>query len=206
MEKQLLQVLEFQKAFSVDCPDKPVMLKKSRSRLRQKLLQEEVGELGEAKNIIEVSDAMCDILYILLGTAHEYGLADRMGMLFDEVHGSNMSKLGIDKKPRFRKDGKVLKQKGYRKPKLKPIIERDFTVYKESEVMKELAEVEVKATERKVIKNIMSRLNFFDRMMFKFNLFLEKRLSKKVDVKFPQKIDGNITVSVYGKDYYVYNS
>lgn len=206
MEKQLLQVLEFQKAFSVDCPDKPVMLKKPRSRLRQKLLQEEVEELSEAKNIIEVSDAMCDILYILLGTAHEYGLADRLGMLFDEVHGSNMSKLGIDKKPRFRKDGKVLKQKGYRKPKLKPIVERDFTVYRDSDIMKELAEVEVKATEKKVIKNIMSRLNLFDRMMFKFNLFLEKKLSKKVDVKFPQKIDGNITVSVYGKDYYVYNS
>lgn len=206
MEKQLLQVLEFQKAFSVDCPDKPVMLKKPRSRLRQKLLQEEVGELGEAKNIIEVSDAMCDILYILLGTAHEYGLADRMGMLFDEVHGSNMSKLGIDKKPRFRKDGKVLKQKGYRKPKLKPIIERDFTIYKESEVMKELAEVEMRATERKVIGNIMSRLKFWDRMLFKINLFIERKLSKKIEIKFPQKIDDPITVCVYGKDYYVYNS
>jgi len=206
MEKQLLQVLEFQKAFSVDCPAKPLMLKNPRARLRQKLLQEEVKELSEAKNIVAASDAMCDILYILLGTAHEYGVADRMEMLFDEVHGSNMSKLGIDKKPRFRKDGKVLKQKGYRKPKLKPILERDFTVYKESEVMKELAEVEKKASERKVINNIMSRLNFFDRIMFKFNLFLENRLSKKVEVKFPQRIDGHITVCVYGKEYYVYNS
>jgi len=206
MEKQLLQVLEFQKAFSVDCPSKPTMLKKSRTRLRQKLLQEEVNELGEAKNIVDVSDAMCDILYILLGTAHEHGLADRIEMLFDEVHGSNMSKLGIDGKPRFRKDGKVLKQKGYRKPKLKPIIERDFTIYKESEVMKELAEVEMRATERKVIGNIISKLKFWDRMLFKINLFIEKKLSKKIEVKFPQKIDGPITICVYGKEYYVYNS
>ena len=51
MEKQLLQVLEFQKAFSVDCPSKPTMLKKTRARLRQKLLQEEVTELGEAKKL-----------------------------------------------------------------------------------------------------------------------------------------------------------
>lgn len=206
MEKQLLQVLEFQKAFNVECPSNPVMVKNPRARLRQKLLQEEVKELSEAKNIVDASDAMCDILYILLGTAHEYGVADRMEMLFDEVHGSNMSKLGIDKKPRFRKDGKVLKQKGYRKPKLKPILERDFTVYKESEIMKELAEVEAKATERKVIKNIMSKLKFWDRMLFKINIFIEKKLSKKIEVKFPKKIDGHITVCVYGKEYYVYNS
>ena len=72
--------------------------------------------------------------------------------------------------------------------------------------MKELAEVERRATERKVIGNIMSRLNFWDRMLFKINLFLERKLSKKVEVKFPQRIDGFITVCVYGKEYYVYNS
>ena len=206
MEKQLLQVLKFQEAFDVVCHDRPIMIDKKRARLRQRLLQEEVTELAEAENIIEVSDAMCDILYILLGSAHEYGLADRVELLFDEVHASNMSKLGHDKKPKFRKDGKVLKPKGYRKPNLLPIIARDFTVYKQSEVMKELAEVEKNLTERKVIKNILSRLNFLDRIKFKINLFLEKQLLKKVEVKFPQKVDGNIVVSVYGKDYNVPNS
>jgi predicted HAD superfamily Cof-like phosphohydrolase len=206
MEKQLLQVLEFQKAFDVECSDKPKMIKKTRSRLRYKLLLEEVEELGEAKNILDVSDAICDILYVLLGSAHEYGIADRLEMLFDEVHGSNMSKMGIDGKPKFRKDGKVVKQKGYRKPKLRPILERDFTVYKNSDVMRELAEVERKLTEKKIIKSIMSNLKFFDRMKFKLNLFLERSLQKKVEVKFPQKIDGHITVNVYGKRYYVSNS
>ncbi len=206
MEKQLLQVLEFQKAFNVECKDKPEMLDKKRARLRQRLLQEEVGELAQAKTILDVSDAMIDVMYILLGSAHEYGIADRMEMLFNEIHESNMSKLGIDGKPKFRKDGKVMKQKGYRRPKLKPILERDFTVYKNSEVMKELAEVEKKLTEKKIIKSIMSNLNFFDRMKFKLNLFLEKNLLNKVEVKFPQKVDGHITVHVYGKRYYVSNS
>ena len=206
MEKQLLQVLEFQKAFDVECSDKPKMIKKTRSRLRYKLLLEEVEELGEAKNILDVSDAICDILYVLLGSAHEYGIADRLEMLFDEIHGSNMSKLGIDGKPKFRKDGKVVKQKGYRKPKLRPILERDFTVYKQSEVMKELAEIEKKATERFIIQKIMSNLGFFDRLRFKLNLLLEKNLSKKVEVKWPQRIDDSIIVSVYGKNYHVPNS
>jgi len=206
MEKQLLQVLEFQKAFNVECKDKPGMIDKKRARLRQRLLQEEVGELAQAKTILDVSDAMVDVMYILLGSAHEYGIADRMELLFNEVHESNMSKLGVDGRPKFRKDGKVMKQKGYRRPKLKPILERDFTVYKNSEVMKELAEVEKKLTEKKIIKSIMSNLNFFDRMKFKFNLFLEKNLAKKVDVRFPQKIDGNIIIHIYGKRYHVSNS
>jgi len=206
MEKQLLQVLEFQKAFNVECKDKPGMLDKKRARLRQRLLQEEVGELAQAKTILDVSDAMIDVMYILLGSAHEYGIADRMEMLFNEIHESNMSKLGIDGKPKFRKDGKVMKQKGYRRPKLKPILERDFTVYKQSEVMKELAEYEKKATERLIIQKIMSNLGFFDRLRFKLNLLLEKNLSKKVEVKWPQRMDNDIVVSVYGKNYNVSNS
>lgn len=206
MEKQLLQVLEFQRAFDVECPLKPKMLDKKRARLRQRLLQEEVNELGKAKDMVQVSDAMCDILYILLGSAHEYGLADRMEMLFDEVHSSNMSKMGIDGKAKFRKDGKVLKQKGYRKPKLEPIIDRDFTVYSQSEVMKELAEIERKNTEKIIIEKIMSSLNFFDRLKFRINIFLEKSLSRRIQVNFPQRIHDPITVTVYGKTYNVPNS
>lgn len=206
MEKQLLQVLEFQKAFNVECKDKPEMLDKKRARLRQRLLQEEVGELAQAKTILDVSDAMIDVMYILLGSAHEYGIADRMEMLFNEIHESNMSKLGIDGKPRFRKDGKVMKQKGYRRPKLKPILERDFTVYKNSEVMKELAEIEADFMEKKVMKIIASNLNFFDRIKFKLNLFLERGLQKKVKITFPKRAGDNLAVHVYGKRYYVSNS
>jgi len=93
MERQILQVLEFQNAFEVKMPIQPKMLSRKRARLRQALLEEEVKELREAKNILDVADAICDILYITYGTAHEYGMADRLVMLFDEVHRSNMSKM-----------------------------------------------------------------------------------------------------------------
>ncbi len=78
MERQILQVLEFQKAFKVAMPDQPKMLSKRRARLRQSLLEEEVKELREANNILDVADAVCDILYITYGTAHEYGISVRM--------------------------------------------------------------------------------------------------------------------------------
>jgi predicted HAD superfamily Cof-like phosphohydrolase len=166
MEKQLLQVRDFQAAFGAEMPDKPKMLGKKRARLRQTLLQEEVTELAEAKDLVDVADALTDILYITYGTIHEYGLADRAVMLFDEVHRSNMSKLDFDGKPIFREDGKVLKPETYLPPKLQPILERDFTVYKESEVMKEIAEIQKKETEKRIIKRIYNKLNLFDRLLF----------------------------------------
>jgi predicted HAD superfamily Cof-like phosphohydrolase len=88
-------------------------------------LQEEVLELHEAwsnEDIVEVADAITDCLYILFGTAIEFGLQDKLEALFDEVHGSNMSKLDENGKPIYRNDGKVLKSENYYKPNLKKII------------------------------------------------------------------------------------
>ena len=173
MERQILQVLEFQNAFKVAMPSQPKMLSKRRARLRQSLLEEEVKELREANNILDVADAVCDILYITYGTAHEYGIADRLVMLFDEVHRSNMSKMGPDGKPVFRKDGKVLKPDTYLEPKLRPILERDFNVYKNSEVMKDAAEVmEAIAREEKNLLNsrienkLKKNLKLVDRLRY----------------------------------------
>jgi predicted HAD superfamily Cof-like phosphohydrolase len=146
MEKQILSVVKFQEAFGIKTPSQPKMLSRARKKLRQNLLEEEVKELKDANNVLDVADAICDILYITLGTAHEHGLSDRLVMLFDEVHSSNMSKIGEDGKAIFREDGKVLKPESYRAPNLRPIIERDFSVYKNSEVAKEIAEIESKST------------------------------------------------------------
>ena len=201
MEKQLLQVRNFQAAFGVEMPDKPKMLGKKRARLRQTLLQEEVTELAEAKDLVDVADALTDILYITYGTIHEYGLADRAVMLFDEVHRSNMSKLDFDGKPIFREDGKVMKPETYLPPKLQPILERDFTVYKESEVMKEIAEIQKKETEKRIIKRIYNKLNLFDRLLFWLYNKAEDKLKNKIEVKFPKAIDGEIVVRVYHKEY-----
>jgi hypothetical protein len=203
MEKQILDVTKFQEAFGISTPIQPKMLSKKRAALRQRLLEEEVQELRDATNILEVADAICDIMYITIGTAQEHGLADRLIMLFDEVHASNMTKLGDDGKAIFRKDGKVMKPETYRAPKLRPIIERDFSVYKNSDVAKEIAEIEAKSTTMKIRNKVSSKLNIFDRILFKIYNAIESRLSKRVDVKFPQQVHGDIVVEVYGKEYIV---
>lgn len=201
MEKQLLQVREFQVAFDAPLPPKPKMLSKHRAALRQRLLQEEVDELKDSKNLIDVADALSDILYITFGTAHEYGLADRLTMLFDEVHTSNMTKLGEDGKPIYREDGKVLKPVGYRAPNLRPIIERDFTVYKNSEAMQELAREVKQASEKRIENKIKSKLNILDRVLFWVSNKIESRLKKRVQVEFPMSVFDKIQVTVYGKRY-----
>lgn len=203
MEKQILDVTKFQEAFGIQTPKQPKMLSKKRRILRQRLLEEEVKELSESKNIIDVADAICDIMYIAIGTAQEYGLSDRLVMLFDEVHSSNMSKVGPDGKAIFREDGKILKPESYREPKLRPIIERDFSIYKESDVMKEIANIEKESTTKKIQKKIAKHLNIFDRLLFWVYDKIETRLSKRVEVKFPQSVHEDIVVSVYKKDYIV---
>lgn len=203
MEKQILQVKEFQDAFGASCAERPTMLKKKRAALRQSLLQEEVDELKSAKNIVDVADAVTDCLYILYGTAHEYGIADRLVMLFDEVHRSNMSKVGEDGKAIFREDGKVLKPDTYSPPKLEPILERDWTIYKGNEIIDEIAAIEKKNTESKVQKKILKELNLFDRILCRIYDKIEARLNKRVEITFPQRIIDPIIVKVYGKEHVI---
>ena len=69
-----------------------------------------------------MADAIVDCMYILLGTAHEFGIADRLVACFNEVHRSNMSKLDVNGKPVYRADGKVIKGEFYSKPDLASII------------------------------------------------------------------------------------
>jgi predicted HAD superfamily Cof-like phosphohydrolase len=127
MKKQLKQVEDFQKAFGGFIGEGASFPPLDRCVLRQRLLQEEVLELHEAwsnKDIIEVADAITDCLYILFGTAIEFGLQDKLEDFFDEVHGSNMSKLDENGKPIYRNDGKVLKSEKYYKPDLKKILDK----------------------------------------------------------------------------------
>ena len=203
MEKQLLQVLDFQNSFGISNPGKPKMLSKKRKALRQLLLEEEVQELREATNIIEVADALTDILYITYGTIHEYGLADRATMLFDEVHRSNMSKVGPDGQAIFRADGKVMKPETYSDPNLRPIIERDFSIYKENEILQELATMVKQENEDKIVSKIKNKLNLIDKFLFWLNDKIEKNLKRKIEVKFPIKSSDNIVVNIYGEDHLV---
>ena len=92
-------------------------------QLRIDLIQEELNELKEAINnndIIEVADALTDILYVTYGAGHSFGVD--LDSCFNEVQSSNMSKLGDDGKPIYNESGKVMKGPNYFKPNIKKII------------------------------------------------------------------------------------
>lgn len=91
--------------------------------LRLELIQEELNELREAignADIVEVADALTDILYVTYGAGHAFGI--NLDKCFEEVQASNMSKLGEDGKPIYREDGKVLKGPNFFEPNLKQFV------------------------------------------------------------------------------------
>ena len=92
--------------------------------LRLSLIQEELDELTKAINendILEVADALTDILYVTYGAGHAFGV--NLDKCFDEVQQSNMSKLGSDKKPIYNESGKVMKGPNYFKPDLSQFVQ-----------------------------------------------------------------------------------
>ena len=93
------------------------------NELRINLIKEELDELIEAmnkKDLLEVADALTDILYVTYGTGHAFGI--NLDKCFDEVQTSNMSKLGEDGKPIYNEHGKVMKGPNYFKPNLKKFV------------------------------------------------------------------------------------
>jgi predicted HAD superfamily Cof-like phosphohydrolase len=126
MRNQLKSVKIFHEAFGVKISNKPTLkLSKHTLKLRHSLMQEENNEYLKAveeKNLIEVADALGDMLYILCGTILTHGFQNLIEDIFDEIQSSNMSKLGDDGKPIYRNDGKVLKGPNYKKPNIKKII------------------------------------------------------------------------------------
>ena len=120
MKKQLNAVKDFHDTFGLNYNDSPTLdLEKKIIELRFNLMKEENDEYIEAarnNDIVEVADALGDMLYILCGTIIEHGMSDIIEDVFDEIQKSNMSKLGADGKPIYRKDGKVMKGPNYFKP------------------------------------------------------------------------------------------
>lgn len=95
--------------------------------LRFNLLKEENEEYLEAcKNgdVVEIADALGDLLYITFGTILRHGLQHKIEEVFDEIHRSNMSKLDANGKPIFREDGKVMKSELYFRPDIKAVLEK----------------------------------------------------------------------------------
>jgi len=105
----------------VNC--EPTLRDRETQDLRIDLISEELEELQLAitnNDIVEVADALTDILYVVYGAGHAFGID--LDECFMEVHESNMSKLGEDGKPIYREDGKVLKGPGYFPPNLEEIV------------------------------------------------------------------------------------
>ena len=121
MKKQLQQLWDFQSVYDQTRNTKPTLISPTESMLRYELGKEELIEYLEACNnddIVEVTDALADQLYILLGTMVAHGMQGIIKDVFNEVHRSNMSKLGEDGKPIYREDGKVLKGPNYSPPNI----------------------------------------------------------------------------------------
>ena len=111
------------KTFGQEVKDKASFSTEKINNLRLSLIEEELKELKiamESNDLLEVADALTDILYVTYGAGHAFGID--LDKCFNEVQNSNMSKLGDDGKPIYNDHGKVMKGPKYFKPDLKKII------------------------------------------------------------------------------------
>ena len=124
MEINQSLVREFHEAFNAPVAETPTLIPDDRFLLRYKLMREELDEYIIAaidKDLVEVADALGDLLYVVLGSAVEHGID--LEPVLAEIHRSNMSKLGEDGKPVLREDGKILKGPGFFLPNLEGVLE-----------------------------------------------------------------------------------
>ena len=113
----------FMKTYGQEVKDKAGFSDAKTNKLRIDLIKEELEELTEAmqdENLLEVADALTDILYVTYGAGHAFGID--LDKCFEEVQNSNMSKLGEDGKPIYNEAGKVMKGPNYFKPDLSKFV------------------------------------------------------------------------------------
>ncbi|MEY8021282.1 hypothetical protein AB8P51_10645 [Muriicola sp. SD30] len=128
MKSKIDAVALFHRSFGLGVSETPkANLGEAKNLLRYNLMDEENEEYYEAAqkgDLVEVADALGDMLYILCGTILEHGMQHIIEEVFEEIQRSNMSKLGEDGKPIYREDGKVLKGPDYFKPDIKAILDK----------------------------------------------------------------------------------
>jgi predicted HAD superfamily Cof-like phosphohydrolase len=113
----------FMKTFGQEVKSKPSFSSNKINKLRIDLIKEELDELQEAmknNDLLEVADALTDILYVTYGAGHAFGID--LDKCFDEVQNSNMSKLGENGEPIYNDSGKVMKGPNYFKPDLSKFV------------------------------------------------------------------------------------
>tara|TARA_Y100001970_G_scaffold161729_1_gene197751 strand:+ start:127 stop:498 length:372 start_codon:yes stop_codon:yes gene_type:complete len=113
----------FMKTFGQEVKNKPSLSSEKINKLRLDLIKEELSELTEAmqnKDLLEVADALTDILYVTYGAGHAFGID--LDKCFEEVQNSNMSKLDENGKPIYNEHGKVMKGPNFFKPDLSKFV------------------------------------------------------------------------------------
>ena len=113
----------FMKTFGQEVKTKPSLSTEKINKLRIDLIKEELKELIEAmnnKDLLEVADALTDILYVTYGAGHAFGID--LDKCFEEVQNSNLSKLDENGKPIYNESGKVMKGPSYFKPDLSKFV------------------------------------------------------------------------------------
>lgn len=127
LEQTIGYVRQFHEAFGLPARNTPTAeIPEKEIQLRFNLLKEENEEYLEAAqkgDLVEIADALGDLLYILCGTINAHGLQHKIAEVFEEIQRSNMSKLDEDGKPIYREDGKVMKSNRYFKPDIQSILE-----------------------------------------------------------------------------------
>ncbi|QDO93926.1 hypothetical protein FNB79_07985 [Formosa sediminum] len=126
MKSKIEAVKAFHTAFKLGYSESPQAdLGPEKTMLRYHLMKEENDEYLEAaknKDLVEIADALGDMLYILCGTIIEHGLQHKIEAVFNEIQRSNMSKLDVNGEPIYRADGKVLKGPNYFNPDLASVL------------------------------------------------------------------------------------
>ena len=126
MRKQINHVKLFHESFGIENKTRPSSnLSEKVYSLRYNLMKEENDEYLDAcekGDMVEIADALGDMMYILCGTILSHGLQGKIEEIFEEIQRSNMSKLDENGKPIYREDGKILKSKKYFKPNISKIL------------------------------------------------------------------------------------
>jgi len=126
MQEQIAAVTKFHEVYRIPyCENPTTEVDEGLIALRHRLMAEENEEYLEAAmagDLVEIADALGDMLYILCGTLITHGMQNKIEEVFREIQRSNMSKLGLDGQPIYREDGKVMKGPNYFKPDIASIL------------------------------------------------------------------------------------
>ena len=121
-------VMTFHDVYGQSYSTQVTLIEEERYKMRHRLQKEENDEYLKAceeKDIVEIAHEIADEFYVLVGKVISHGLQDKIMDVFDEIQRANMSKLGLDGKPIYREDGKVLKGPNYTPPDVKKIFQKD---------------------------------------------------------------------------------